>query len=50
MQEKEKLQTENLELPDIHKTTRQIDNAVGGWKTSSSTVNATAGRCRTKGT
>ena len=49
MQEKEKLKNKDLELPDIHKTTRQIDKAVGGWKTSSSTINATVGRCDTNG-
>ena len=48
MQEKEKRQRESTELPDIHKTTRQIDNAVAGWKTSSSNINATVGRCATK--
>jgi hypothetical protein len=48
MQEKEK--NGYTELPDIQKTTRQIDNAIGGWKTSSSGINATVGRCSTKGT
>ena len=50
MQEKEKLQQQSVQLPDIHKDTRQIDKAVGGWRTSSSAINATVGRHDTKGT
>ncbi|XP_028402808.1 EF-hand domain-containing family member B-like [Dendronephthya gigantea] len=46
-QEKNKTE-DGVELPDIHKTTRQIDKAVGGWKTSSSTINATVGRHNTQ--
>ena len=50
MQEKEKLKGQSVQLPDIHKDARQIDKAVGGWKTSSSAINATVGRHDTKGT